>query len=183
MNSQQWDRLSNHVRSKIASLYDPAQMFVEQQDLKASLVVPHIGFYIGVLDSGGNEIIREGFMKEGLGNAVDSVNVVIKNLFDGLQDRSVDHSRTSTSSFNFTMITACDVLKHKMAWDESRDGVYFQWGQRYRGLYLPYQIKNMNSSKLEIMDKLCSWEAGVASNLWRLPEGLVFKLTCEIHTS
>jgi len=183
LTGNQWSSLVNHARSKIDHYYDPASIFAEQQDLRLQLEIKHKGVYIGFDDSRGNPILREGFLKDGLLNILQTTEQVVDNVYSMLRKESIPISKVHTGTFHFTIVTDVTYLPNPTAWNENRDGVYFMWGQDYRALYLPYQIRKMNLSKIEILDRLCSWEAGVAANLWRLPEGLVWKLTCHSHSS
>ena len=72
-------------------------------------------------------------------------------------------------------------LQNPLDWDEDKNGIYFQWGQKYKGFYLPNQIKKINSEnkKIKVLDKLVCHEVGLISNLWRMPEGLVYKIVCD----
>jgi hypothetical protein len=182
LNAKQWDGLANHARTKLVSLLDPAARFVPKGELHASLNVAHKGFYIGIVDAEGEEVARVGFLKDAQ-NVCDSADMVVTDLCSDLKAKSVPPSKIHTSSVYFTLITDVRYLPDPLAWDEENDGVYFMWGQDYRGLYLPYQIKRMGIPKIRVLDRLCSWEAGVASNLWRLPEGLVWRLACQTHTT
>lgn len=164
-------------------MYDPSSMFVEQENLKKELNIPHRGFYIGVVNSTDEEVSRVGFMQEGLTNIRDSATIVCKNLYDELVSKNVVVDRIKTSTFFFSVVWDCIYLPDPLIWNESTDGVYFMWGQRYKGLYLPYQINRMKMSKIDILDRLCSFEAKVPSSLWRLPEGLVFRVLCDSFTA
>ncbi len=183
LNKKQWDTLANHVRSKLTSLFDPGSMFAEDTTLEKDSGLPHRGFYVGVIDSSGNEIMREGFLKEDCQNVKNSADLVVSNMFSKLQEGNIAVEKIKTSSFKFSIVLDCIYLLDPTSWDENKDGVYFMWGQEYKALYLPYQIQKMAVPKIEIMDRLCCWEAGLASNLWRTPEGLVFRLICDTHTA
>lgn len=182
IDTNRWDRLLTHIRSKIVSLYDPSSLFIEQKELLDLWAMPHCGFYVGVKDNRNNHLVREGFMKEKLSNVKDSVDTVIPNVFASLKNADVTQSALRTYTFYLCVITDCIYVSDPLNWDENKDGIYFMWGQDYRGMYLPYEIAEMNVPKVEIMDKLCCYLAGVPSNLWRLPEGLVFSVKCLSHS-
>jgi len=82
MNDKIWDKLSTYVRSKVSSLYDPSFLMGEDSNLEKDCEILHAGFYIGMVSSRGEELVREGFMKEGLLNIKDSADTVIHNLFN-----------------------------------------------------------------------------------------------------
>jgi len=183
LTPKQWDSLTNHVRSKLDHYYDPSVIFAEAKDLRPQLELRHKGFYVGFDDSRGKPILREGFLKDDMPNVLQSADQVLDNVYSTMRNQSIPVSKVHTGTFHFTVITESTYMPNPTAWNENRDGVYFMWGQDYRALYLPYQIKGMNLNKIEVLDRLCSWEAGVAANLWRLPEGLVFELTCHSHSA
>ena len=84
-----------------------------------------------------------------------------------------------TAVFNFVIVWDVVFLKNSLGWDENEDGVHFQWGDEYKGLYLPYEIKQMKVPKTEVLNRLCSWETHVISNLWRLPEGRISRVVVD----
>lgn len=170
--------LLNYVRSRIATAFDPSSLFVEDKNLRENLRIPHKGFYIGVIDSLDENIVREGFLEEDLHNILDSAEKVVENVIRKIRSNSISISKIQTSTFYITTIFEVSYIQNPLHWDENKDGIYFQWGQNYKALYLPYQVKKMNLSKIEVMDRLCCWEAGLAA-LWRKPEGLCFRMICE----
>jgi hypothetical protein len=157
-------------------------LFAEKSELHASLNIAHKGFYVGMVDAEGEEACRTGFLKESQ-NICDSADIVVTNLHNDLKTQGISPSKIHTSSFHFTLVTDVRYISDPLSWDEEKDGVYFMWGQDYRGLYLPYQIKRMGIPKVKVLDRLCTWEAGVASNLWRLPCGLIWKIACQSHAA
>jgi len=178
IDQNRWNKLLTYARNKIISLYDPSDLLSEQTDLFDLWTMPHCGFYVGIIDNRDNHLVREGFMKENLSNVKDSVDVIIPNIFSTLKNSDVTQSALKTYTFYLCVITDCVYVSDPLNWDENNDGIYFMWGQDYRALYLPYQIKTMNVPKVEIMDKLCCWGAGVPSSLWRYPEGMCFAIKC-----
>jgi len=183
LTNNQLSKLSTHVRSKIIALYDPASLFAPEEGLKQDLQMKHKGFYIGVVSSDGKQLFHDGFLKEDLNYVIDSADIVSKNVYSELKSLNIDADQIKKSTFYFELVMDCIYMPDPLSWDENRDGVYFMWGQKYRGMYLPYQIRRMNVPKVEILDRLCSWVCGVPSSLWRLPEGLVFKLICQSHVA
>lgn len=182
LNDTQWNKLSNYCRSKLASLFDPATPFASEKGLRTELNSPHKGFYIGIVDASGEELVRSGFLR-GSQNIHDSADIATQNAHEDLKSAGVSASKIQSGSFFFTLVTDVSYMQDPMRWSDEIDGVYFMWGQKYRSLYLPYQIKRMGVPKTEVLDRLCSLEAGVASNLWRLPEGLCFKIACQSYTA
>jgi len=182
LSNKQWGTLANYCRSRLASLLDPGMPFAEQGDLHASMNILHKGFYIGAIDPEGDEICRTGFLKESQ-NVCDSADMVVANFHRELKAKGVSPSKVHTSSFHFTLITDVRYISDPLAWDEEKDGVYFMWGQDYRGLYLPYQIKRMGIPKVKVLDRLCTWECGVCSNLWRLSGSMCYRISCSSYSA
>jgi hypothetical protein len=182
LSENQWNKISSYCRSKVVSLFDPAIIAVPDSKLRVETNMPHKGFYIGVVDPEGKELSRSGFLKESQ-NIFDSADIAVQQTFNDLKLTGITISNVQTSTFFFTLVTDVIYMPDPMQWQEDSDGVYFMWGQDYRGLYLPYQIKRLGVSKVEVMDRLCTWEAGVCSNLWRLPCGLVWRLPCHTRSS
>lgn len=175
----QLNAVLNYSRSKIHHIYDPSHLFSEQDGLRGECTTHHKGLYLGVVDSMGKQQFREGFMVPEASNVMDSADIVVKNLFEKMQSSGYTLPKFLSSQIYLTVIYKCDYIADPMSWDADKDGVVFQWGQRYRALYLPYEIKQMNLPKTSILDRLCCWGAGTASNLWMTDSGLVFKLTCD----
>ena len=176
ISDEKWNNLDHYAKNKILAEEVP-------HITKEDFVLPHVGFYIGVESSSGDDILLEGILHESLKNVVESVDLVTASLAKISQDKDIEHSTIQTSTFHLTMITACTYVKNPLSWDENKDGVFFQWGQQFKGMYLPHQIKKMNCTKLEILDKLCSWEGKICSSAWRQPCGLIWKLTVESYSS
>lgn len=183
LSNVQLGLLATHIRSKIVSGLDPSEIFSEAEGLRKNLELNHKGLYVGVIGADDKEICRVGFLKEGITNVLDSAETVIQSLSGELKSKNFNLDMIKKSTFQMSIVRDCIYLPDPTDWNDNTDGIYFMWGQKYRALYLPYQIRRMNMSKIEILDRLCSWEAGVVSNLWRLPEGLCFKLVCQNHTS
>lgn len=177
MNAQQQSKLAQYCKSKVVSAFDPSFQVVLDDETSA-FSMPHKGFYIGFSDSSGTEICRDGFLKDNLLSVFDSANTAIIALISSLKSKNVVLEKIHSGTFYYTLVTDCIYFPDPLGWDENADGVYFMWGQNYRGLYLPHQIKKMNISKIDIMDRLCAFESHMASSLWRLPEGMVWALKC-----
>lgn len=172
-------QLLSYVRSKIEHMYDPSFIFGEPKDLRSSFEIPHKGFYIGVIDAQGNEILREGFLESQAKNILYSADNVVAVAFPQLQIKSLNISHFKTSLVHICVIHEVTYIPNPMNWDENEDGLFFQWGQKYKGFYLPYQIKRLNTHKIGVLDRLCGWECRLSSNLWRSESGLCWKLICQ----
>lgn len=177
----QWGGIANHVRSKLDYFYDPSAGFTEDQELREQLNFKHKGVYLGFDD--GTNSFREGFLTEESPNVLESFDRLTDRMYTIMKNASIPPTKVHTGTISYTIITDVTYLPNPIQWNDNRDGIYFMWGQDYRALYLPYQIQKMNMNQIEVMDRLCSLEAGVCANLWRLPCGLVFRLTCFSHSS
>lgn len=182
MTGQQLEQLSIYVRSKVCSLFE-SSIFSDPPGWYESMSFPHKGFFIGVFGPSGEEIARVGFLKDGLTNVSESSYIVTKDLFNELKSKNFFVEDVKKSTFHFVIVQDCIYLPDPMLWNENKDGIYFMWGQKYRGFYLPYQVRQMNMSKIDVMDRLCAYECKVPSSLWRLAEGLCWKLVCISHVS
>lgn len=183
LTNQHLTKLANYVRSKIITTYDPATLFVEDPNLREQLKSPHKGLYVGVTSSTNEPMAREGFLKEGQTSVLDSADMVVSSLQSTFKKNDITIDKINTAIFHFSVVSDCVYMPDPTVWDDNNDGIYFMWGQKYPGLYLPYQIKSMNLPKFEIMDRLCSWECGIVSSAWKLPCGLVWKLICQSHAA
>lgn len=136
------------------------------------------GLFFSVINTDETESAREGelFEKADLKNSVQSI---VSKLSAKLKLIDYSYNKLQISNFRLTYVYDVIYLKNPLEWDENKDGVYFQWGQKYRGLFLPNQIKKIQGSKIDVLDRLLCHEIGLISNLWRMPEGLVFKIDCE----
>lgn len=166
----------NYVRSKLTHLFDPTNIFREEGNLRKSCNLPHKGCYIGIIDAADNDILREGFMEPKNDNILDSVDICIENVFRKLKTLNFLLPQLTIASVIISIVEDCIYLPDPLQWDINNDGIWFQWGDKYRGLYLPYQIRRMNLRKVEILDRLVGYECQLACSCWRLPEGLCFGL-------
>lgn len=183
LTTAQWDDLVIYSKSKLVSLFDPASLFVEKKGLRTNLTMPYKGLYISISDSGGETLGMNGFMQDKASNVLDGIDTIVQNLYTALSEKGVIASKVQTGTFNFTLVSAINYLQDPLQWDENKDGIFFQWGQNYQGIYLPHQIKKMGLTKVATLDRLCSWEVGVPSSLWRYPCGLIWKLSCHCFSA
>ena len=175
---KQIEVLSSYIKSKIDHCYDQSLPIVEDKELQSLLNVPHKGFYVDIIDAKDENVVKRGTLSEGLTNIVASVDNAIQMIYDFLKMHNIPRSKVQTSTFYITVILDVQYISNPMEWDETKDGVYFMWGQDFRALYLPHEIQRMNLSKIEILDRLCSLEAKVPSSLWKSPCGLIFRMSC-----
>ncbi len=174
-------KLSQYAKQYILAKYDPSILVPAIDMESAEWKLAHKGFYIGIRDSSGTQIIRTGFLEEDGSNVLDSLNRVLEAVYTELSTKGISDKIVQTSMFYLTLVTDVTFIGNPLSWNENEDGIYFSWGDKYKGLYLPYEIKELSVKKTEIMNRLCSLEAKVPSNLWRLPEGLVHRLVCQSY--
>ena len=182
ISSNDWKKFSNYFRTKLIFRLDETQPFIPDDTLQQNFEVPHKGFYVDIIDSSGIQIALDGFLEENLNNVILSADLTMDSVCEILKSKNITVAKLHTSTFHFCIIFDVIYLPNPMAWDDKVDGVYFQWGQRFKSFYLPHQVKSLNMHKSDVLDRLCS-SAGTVSNLWKLPEGLIFALKNESHTS
>lgn len=168
----------NYARTKLLHDLDPATLFVEEKGLREACSLPHKGLYVSVVSSDGHEVVREGFITSKADNILDSLEKCLCLISSNLKSRNFSIAQFVVAQVILTIVENCSYIADPLMWDVNTDGVYFQWGDRYKGLYLPHQVKQFNLPKTAILDRLVGWETGLAANLWRLECGLVYKLTC-----
>jgi len=181
-SEKQWNKISNYIRSKITLEFDPSHLFQEDKNLRSELDVSHKGFYLSILDSEGNKVLKEGFLKESCMNVMDSMDIVLGNSIKKLKLDAVRLTKLQTSTFYFTVITDVIYISDPLRWDEKQDGIYFMWGGDYSSILLPFEIQKKSLSKIDTLDSLCS-RANMPSSLWRLPEGLIWRLVAYSYSS
>lgn len=172
-------RLVAFVRDQINRTYDPAHIGLKLEDVENDFVLPHKGFYIGLVDSSDADLARAGFMKDEQENLAQSAAKAVNDLSNILKLKAVSRNQFNTSKMFCVVIEDCIYIEDPLSWDQDRNGILFQWGQRYKGFYLPYQINRMKIHKVEILDRVCALECSLISNLWRVPEGLCYRLVCQ----
>jgi hypothetical protein len=174
-----WESASVCFKAKILSKFDPSTLVPPIGDLQSKLHIDHKGFFICLFDSSKKKIVRTGFMEDGQSDIVNSATKAIDALHKELEANKVSYAKLLTAVFNFVVVWDVVYLKNSLGWNENDDGVYFSWGDEYKGFYVPSEIKQMKVPKTEILNRLCSFECHVPSNLWRLPEGLVSRIVCD----
>ena len=177
-----WNKLASYAKGHLLSKFDPTLITGSSEDFAPHLEIPHKGFYLAVENSSQQEVVRAGFLQEECNNVLDSTHRVVDAVYAELTAKNLPAQTVQTGRLHFTTVLDIDFIENGLAWDTNEDGIYFSWGDRYKGIYLPYQIRKMNVTHHEIMSKLCSLVAGVPSNLWRLPEALIWRLTCDSHS-
>jgi len=175
---KQSEILISYIKSKIDNLYNLSLPVIADKELNTLSNTQHKGFYIGIIDSKEEEVVRTGIMHENLTNIVTSADTACQMVYDHCKLQNIPKSKIQTSTFYTTVITDVQYIADPRLWDETKDGIYFMWGQDFKGFYLPYEIQRMGLSKIEIWDHLLSTQIKIASNLWKLPEGLCWRLSC-----
>jgi len=174
-------KITQYAKHYVLSKYDPTTLVMSFDPELEGWKLKHKGFYIGIVDSSGTQLVRVGFLEENCSNIVNSTNRVLEAVFAELTTKNISVKAIQTSTFYVTMVIDVVFMSNPLNWNENDDGVYFSWGDRYKGMYLPYEIKRLSVKKTEIMNRVCSWEASVPGNLWRLPEGLCSRLICDSY--
>lgn len=176
-----WLNLATLLKSKLLAKYDPGVLTPDPGKMGSKLEIQHRGFYITIYDSKNNKIACTGFLREGCTNVLDSAMQALEGIYSELQATGISHKKLPTSSYNFVAVWDMVFLENSLAWDANTDGIYLNWGERYKGMYLPSEIKQMSITKAEVLNRLCSWKLGIPSNLWRLPEGMTYKILCDSY--
>lgn len=153
------------LKSKITQCYtedvDPSDVF---KDL--NIIEPHKGVFIVWLN-GRDVVCEDGELQSESKNLTQTVINICKN-------------KKSTVDVNNTLLLYIvkDVilLKNKLDWELNKDGIYFQWGDRFKGMFLPHEMAKYPGDKIRMLDRLCSHKLEIPSSLWRYPEGIVFSL-------
>lgn len=175
-------KLSQYAKHYILAKYDPSTLIPTVDTESVEWKLDHKGLYVGIEDSSGNRIVRTGFLEEGCENVLSSLSRVLEAVYAELSTKGVSVKSVQTSTFYLTLVTDVIFISNPLGWNENEDGIYFSWGDKYKGLYLPYEIKHLSVKKTEIMNRLCSWIASVPGNLWRLPEGMCSRLVCSSYS-
>ncbi len=177
-----WLRLATLLKARLLAKYDPGVLAPEEGGIGSKLEIRHRGFYASVYDSKKDKMANVGFLQGGCTNVLESAMKALTALHAELKAKGVPHKKLPTSSYNFAVVWDLIFIENSLAWDANSDGIYLSWGDRYKGLYLPYEIKQMSVTKSEVLNRLCSWQIGIPSNLWRLPEGMTYKILCDSYS-
>lgn len=164
MNNTQWQKLQLDVKKYLISGEDfpPIEIFQE-----------HKGAFLAFVDEKGNVAYEESCFN----NEKDVIST-LKVLCNKLKEKNIPHETIKKHTLHLCLLKDSIYLKNKMDWEIGKDGLCFLWGDKLRGYYMPYETVRMNLDKIRILDKLCSHKCNTIS-LWRLPEGLVFRLNVE----
>jgi len=179
--AENWNALASLFKSQLLAKFDPATLVPPESDLSKKLNMLHKGFYAIAFDSSNNKLARVGFLEDGQANLVSSASKVVEALYTELQAKSIPHQKLLTGSFNLVAIWDLVFINNGLAWAENEDGIYFSWGDLYKGMYLPIEVQQMTVTKNEIMNRLAS-QSGIPSNCWRLPEGMCSRIICDSYS-
>lgn len=177
-----WSHLATLLKTRLLAKYNPGTLTPDDSGIVSKLEIPHHGFYLSVYDSGKGKIARVGFLRAGCKNILESATQALEGLHTELEAKGISHKKLLTSSYNFVVVWDLIFIENSLAWDANVDGIYFSWGDRYKGMYLPYEIKQMSTTKVETLNRLCSWEMGIPSNLWRLSEMLSYRMLVDSYS-
>lgn len=175
-------KILNHVRTRLESLYDPTIPFAEAEGIRDLIQPEHIGAFIIAYDEPRRQqVCKVGHHDKPADDPLQTLNDLIPTVYADLtkQGISIDHFKRLTIDCH--VITHAEYLADPIAGFQPDHGIYLQWGQTYKGCYLPSEIKRMKDKGLSpaaILDRLTAWECGLASNLWRTECGLCYRLVC-----
>ena len=176
--SDQWDKISSYARTLLISMLDPSVA----TPVPINVVAAHKGFYIIIVDNEGKQLVKEGFLAENIFNISESSAKVINGIHNKAKLTNIPLSQLKSSSFYFYLINNINYIANPTLWDEAKDGLFFMWGQDFKSILLPYEIKKIGGSKINVLDTLCS-QCNLPSSLYKLPEGLVWRIDCDEHKS
>lgn len=177
-----WTRLATLLKARLLAKYDPGTLLPDASGISSNLKIRHRGCYISVYDSQKDKLARAGFLREGCQDVLESAMQVLEALHTELEAKGISHKKLPSSSYNFVVVWDLVFIANPLIWDANTDGIYLNWGDKYKGLYLSHEIKRMSVTKAEVLNRLCSWEIGIPSNLWRLPEGMTYKILCDSYS-
>jgi len=158
MNNTEWQKVQSAIKS-------------DSQFPVPEIEENHEGAFLALIEPSGEIITKI----KALGKAT-SLTETVKNLITQLKEKNIDNIKNL--NINLCVIKEVNYLKNPMEWDMNKDGVCFQWGDRYIGFYMPYEVARIGGDKIRILDRLCSWktEPAIFGSAWRLPEGIVHSL-------
>lgn len=161
MNNSDWKKLQQSIKISLESNDIVAIKPIEEK---------HYGGFLALLDYE-NNLIKE---VKTIGES-NNIAKTVTFLISELKKEKID---TKNLNINLCIIKDSIYLKNPLDWDMSKDGVCFQWGNRYIGYYMPYEVSKFKADKVRILDRLCSWKTQppVISSLWRVPEGMVYSI-------
>lgn len=165
--------LHSYCKERLLQKFDPS--------LPLTVTLPnlnelHKGCYLGLVSSSNKDVAYSGFLQDKQSDVNKTLDKTIESFFSELRGKNITPNSLETGTLYLYLVRDVVYIPKPMDWDENKDGLYFMWGQEFRGLYLPYQIKLMSCSKVEVLDRLCSHLIGIPSSMWRLPEGLLFRI-------
>jgi hypothetical protein len=140
---------------------------------------PIAGCFLCICDPSGRCLKRYGH----LGSKDSYDETVIGDIVaQASGDLPHDAIRFGGVSFHLVVIRHLEPLKEDpLNWEPGKDGVCFQWGQDHMAYYLPLETNDAGMTKQDTMHRLCCMGAGLPSNFWRKPEGLVWRMECETY--
>jgi len=180
LTNEQWTKIDQLIRqamvsgasADLASLITTNMKFLgEKNDLK------HVGLYCGLFDEKYDQIVSEGFLEDGQEDLASSLARVLRLVRETIKRTRVKQYRLMKSKIFLSIILNCELLTDDLLdWNASRDAVCIQWGDKYSGMFLPYQMALLSGSKEDILDKLCCWHANIPAGIWKYPQCRVWRL-------
>ncbi len=177
-----WITLAEFLKARLLAKYDLGILSPEASELKSKLEILHHGCYISVYDNQKNKIARVGFLRQDCQNVLESFTQALEALHTELEAKGISHKKLPSSSYNFVVVWDLVFIENPLAWDVNVDGIYLNWGDKYKGLYLPYEINQMSTTQVEVLGNLCSFTLALPANLWKLPECISHRVLCDSYT-
>lgn len=174
-----WTKITGHIRQSVWALFNN-QGTIKSEELKSVLQLNHVGFFISLESSTNSRPDRIGFLRKGQNDAYESMVNTIKQLYGFLCQNGKTENQFAISRLWTTIIYDVVPIRNPLEWEPGVDGVYLQFGDKYRGFYLPYETENLK--RQDVLDRLATWELNIPSDVWKLPEGIVFRIVSEYGT-
>jgi len=135
----------------------------------------HSGAFLTLINPNGKILCEVRYLQENLVEMTETIQM----LFEKVKEKNLPEEDIKSANINYCVIKDAIFLKNPLEWNMNEDGVCFQWGNKYRSYYMPYEIALIGGDKVRILDRLCCHKCeptGVPSSLWRLPEGQIWAL-------
>ena len=164
MQNLQWQDLQMVIRKSL----------LEKQDLvfDPPIIEDHKGAFLALIDPADEIICEVEHLQDGLSDVTETVKILCQEVVK----KNLPKEEIEQCSINLCVVREAIYLKNPLEWDMDVDGVCFQWGNRFKGFYMPYEIARIGGDKIRILDRLCCHKCKIISSAWRLPEGLIFKI-------
>jgi len=137
----------------------------------------HQGAFLALFENSGKFLAESKKTEDKLTNLTETISFLV----DEMKKQDISKEQIRNGVFQLCVIRETHFLKNPLEWDIGTDGICFQWGNRYMGFFMPYEISRMGGDRVRILDRLCCYKCHVPSSLWRLPCGLVWKIVVDSY--